>query len=208
MGWIDLSLEINSDLVTWDNDMPFSRHITSSINSGDLCNESRMHIGTHTGTHIDAPYHFNNDGKMVHELDFNTLMGECYVAEIYGKSIITADDFAKHVPNGVKRLLLKTDNTKLGYSHKFRTDFCGIDVSAVMYMRENGIKLLGNDYLSIAKYEYTTLVHKTFFESTENVALEGLVMNDVCSGWYDLVCLPLKITGADGSPVRVIVRKL
>ncbi len=104
--------------------------------------------------------------------------------------------------------MLKTDNTNIGYEHKFRTDFCGIDVSAVLYMRENGIKLFGNDYLSIAKYEFTGDVHRVFFECNDNIALEGLVMNDVSSGWYELFCLPLNIIGADGAPARVIVKSI
>lgn len=107
-----------------------------------------------------------------------------------------------------KGLLLKTDNTNIGYEHKFMTDFCGIDVSAVLYMRENGIKLFGNDYLSIAKYEFTGDVHRVFFECNDNIALEGLVMNDVSSGWYELFCLPLNIIGADGAPARVIVKSI
>lgn len=89
MNWIDLTLGIDENIVTWDNDLPFFRRTTSSINDGDSCNESRIHIGSHTGTHIDAPYHFNNCGKKVNELDLNILVGKCYIAEIYGKKIIT-----------------------------------------------------------------------------------------------------------------------
>ena len=208
MSWIDLTLGVDENIVTWDNDSSFYKRTTSAINNGDSCNELRIHIGSHTGTHIDAPYHFNNDGKKVNELDLNILVGKCYVAEIYGTEIITADDIKRNVPEGTKRLLLKTDNTKIGYERKFRTDFCGIDVSAVSYMRENGIKLLGNDYLSIAKYEFTGDVHRAFLKCNDNIALEGLVMNDVSSGWYELCCLPMKIIGADGAPARVIVKRI
>ncbi len=207
MDWIDLSLTVTDSLVTWNNELPYGRRITSSISSGDVCNESRLHIGSHTGTHIDAPFHFNDSGIKVDELDINVLCGRCFIAEIYGERVITGKLLEKAVPDGCERLLLKTDNTAKGYPQKFRTDFSGLDVSAVEFIKEHDIRLFGNDYLSIACYDRTMAVHQAFFSDNRRIALEGLVMDKVSEGWYEMCCLPLKLSGSDGSPARVIVRK-
>lgn len=206
--WIDVSLFVEEGMITYNDKFPFKRPIKNSIDGGDLYNESRLDMGCHTGTHIDAPYHFNNDGKRVHQLDLDTLVGECFVVELMGIDVVTYDDLARsNIPDGVKRLLIKTDNSVIGYEGKFRPEFVGLDLSAVRFIHEKGILLLGTDYFAISKHELSAPVHQEFFKNNECIALEAVNMKELSRGWYDMICLPLRLKDADGSPARVIVKK-
>ena len=207
--WIDLSIAVDENIPSFNDVSPFSRIIRKSVDKGDGYNESWLDIGCHSATHVDAPYHFNNNGKRIHQLDLDLLMGECYVVEIFNKSIITYNDLCGlNIPEGTKRLIIKTDNTTIGFEPKFRKDFVGLDVSAVKFFDERGILLVGTDYLAISKYDQAAAVHTAFFENNERIALEALYLNDVCEGKYELICLPIKLKDADGAPARVVARRL
>ena len=109
--WIDLSIAIDENIPSFNDASPFSRIVRKSMDAGDMYNESWLDIGCHTATHVDAPYHFNNNGKRIHQLDIDLLLGECYVVEIFSKDLITYDDLCKcNIPEGTKRLIIKTDN--------------------------------------------------------------------------------------------------
>ncbi len=207
--WINLSLEVDENITTFNDLYPFKRIIKKSIDLGDACNESRLDIGCHTGTHIDAPYHFNNQGKRIHELDLSTLIGECYVCEIFNRDTITYDDLARaDIPTGIIRLFIKTDNSIIGFDTKFRRDYVGLDVSAIKFIHERGILLLGTDYFAISSYNLSAQVHCEFFKNNECIALEALNLAPVSKGSYTVICLPLNLKNADGSPARVVARRL
>lgn len=163
----------------------------------------------HFGTHLDAPLHFVENGKSVDQLDLDKLMGEVFVAEIRNVRSITSDALERAgIPNNCKRLLLKTDNQeywKKGIS-EFQEDFCSIDSSGAQWVVKKGIELIGIDYLSIQRYHDSPLTHTILLEN-EVIILETLNLEQVKPGKYELICLPIKLQGLEGAPVRALLKE-
>ncbi len=205
---IDITIPVDENIISWNDRHSFSRTVVASQANGDKCNESVMKISCHEGTHVDAPFHFRLDGKKIDEIDSDLLIGECFVAYVPNKKVVTRADLEDIVPEGVIRLLLRTDNSDGEMSGKFNQSYCSVDESAVEFMHERGIRLFGVDYLSIGQSGNTAPVHKLFFSHNDNVALEGLWLKNVQGGMYILYCLPLLLKGSDGAPARVFIKKI
>lgn len=176
------------------------------ICDGAPYNVSELSLGSHTGTHIDAPYHFEPRGKTVEELSLDALTGRCTVVEIPSAKIIEV----KHVQNlnlkKIPRVLFKTRNSKL-WGKTFRKDFTSLSPEAAKVLVTKGVRLVGIDYLSVEQFgsqDFPT--HHTLLRAGI-VILEGLMLAAIKPGNYDLVALPLKLKGADGSPARAILRQ-
>jgi len=206
MKWIDVTLSMGDQMPCWPGDQPFQREIQAEIGKGGPCNLSRISTGLHAGTHVDAPFHFIADGKRVDELDLELLMGPCRVIELpLHKKTIEKQDLEALVPKGTTRLLVKTANGGLLHQKEFYKDFVAFSPAAIEWLLEQGVRLLGIDYLSIAPYGDDGTVHRLFLRSNETVALEGLDLTEVKPGHYYLICLPMKVQGADGAPARVLL---
>lgn len=210
MEYIDISVAIRPDLPVWSGDPAVAIHRASSIAAGDPVNVTRLDMGAHTGTHVDAPLHFLDGRRSVDQLDLNVLIGPAWVAEFDVNREITAADFkAAGIPTGIERLLLKTRNSRL-WSEKpaeFDEDFVGIAEDGARWLVEQGIRLVGIDYLGVERFDSVPLgapVHKTLL-AAEMILLEGLNLSAVDPGAYQLICLPVKIQGADGSPGRAVL---
>ncbi len=182
-----------------------------SIATGSTANVSQVSFGAHTGTHVDAPNHFIDGAKRVHELDPQKLVGPCRVIEV--PADVTAIE-PEHVGNigGVTRVLFKTRNSAFWAESElgFRKDFTYITPATAKLLVENEVVLVGIDYLSIEKSGSPGHpVHVTLLEK-EVVILEGVDLREVPSGDYDLICMPLKYVGGggDGSPARTFLRKI
>ena len=178
---------------------------------GDSANVSQISFGVHTGTHIDAPNHFIDGAKRVHEIDPKKLVGPCRVIEV--PDDVTAIE-PEHVGdiNGVKRVLFKTRNSKFWATPEdgFRRDYTYITPATAKLLADNGVVLVGIDYLSIEKSGSPGHpVHITLLEK-EIVILEGVDLREVDPGDYELICAPLKYDGAtgDGSPARTFLREI
>lgn len=178
---------------------------------GDSANVSRISMGVHTATHVDAPNHFIEGAKRVHELDPAKLVGQCRVIEM-DKDVVAIEP--EHVGDiaRVKRVLFKTRNSGFWATPEdgFRTDFTYITPATAKLLVENGVVLVGIDYLSIEKSGSPGHpVHVTLLEK-EVVILEGVDLRGVPAGDYELICAPLKYDGAtgDGSPARTFLRRL
>lgn len=212
MEYIDISVAIRPDLPVWSGDPAVAIHRASSIAAGDLANVSRLDMGAHTGTHVDAPLHFLDGRRSVDQLDLNVLIGPAWVAEFDVPREIKAVDFiAAGIPTGIERLLLKTRNSRLWGEKpaEFDEDFVGIAVDGARWLVEQGIRLVGIDYLGVERFDSVPLgapVHKTLLDA-EMILLEGLNLSAVQPGAYQLICLPVKIQGADGSPGRAVLVK-
>ena len=171
---------------------------------------SRLELGSHTGTHIDAPKHFIRGGQSVDNLSLQSLIGQCQVAAIsHGGNKITADDVNQLEP-GVERVIFKTSNTtrRLLEQKEFTVDFVALDESAGQALVKRQIKLVGVDYLSVEeKGAKGHPVHNTLL-SAGIVALEGCNLVDVPAGKYRVYALPLRIEDGDGAPARVILEKI
>lgn len=209
MPWIDVTLPIDEQHPSWPGDPPFVHHITAILGEkGCNYNLSRMDISTHFGTHVDAPFHFVADGKTVDELDADLLVGPCVVVEaLSAVRLVMPSDIDGQVPNGTKRVLIKTINSER-YLHdgRFHEEFVALSPESVQLLLSRGVRLIGIDYYSIAPYDNPTLVHTLFLGHGCTVALEAVDLSRVSAGEYDMICLPMKVRGASGAPARVLLR--
>lgn len=196
----DITVPLSADLPFYPGDPPFRSESIQSIAAGDDCNLSRITLGSHSGTHLDPPYHFNDAGSRVDEIDLELLLGKALVVEIKGVRDIGREELERFRLQDTDRLLLKTDNSALWQEKEFREDHAALTLSGAQYLREAGVKLVGIDYLSIGETE----VHKTLLDNGILV-LEGVNLSEVKPGQYQLICLPLRLKGGDGAPVRALL---
>ena len=207
MRTYDITLTITPQTIVWPGDSPVSLKRTSSITSGDNSNVSEITMSCHTGTHVDAPDHFLNNGITVDDLTLDLLVGRAYVLHLPDVSMITASVLMRaDIPPRTRRLLFKTRNSTLWATgnQEFQTDFVALSVDAAELLVDRNVKLVGIDYLSIAPYKSGTAVH-TILLSAGVVVVEGLDLSQVSQGRYNLHCLPLKLGGADGAPTRAVL---
>lgn len=205
----DISLSISSTLITWPGDPPLFIGRTEKIEEGAAANVTRIDMSAHTGTHVDAPFHFLGNGAVtVDNLQLETLCGKVLVLQIANEvSLITKQNIlSAGIPPGVRRLLIKTRNSNFWLNNEkyFQEDYTAIDPECAQHLVEKGIKLVGIDYLSIAPFTDLSLTHKILLEAGV-VILEGLNLQFVSPGRYTLICLPLKLQGADGAPARAVL---
>ncbi|MFZ0534163.1 MAG: cyclase family protein [Anaerolineales bacterium] len=207
MRTYDITLTITPQLIVWPGDSPVVIKRTSSIALGDNSNVSQVTMSCHTGTHVDAPHHFLNNGKTVDNLSLDLLIGRAYVLYLPDINMITASILMDaDIPPRTRRLLFKTRNSDYwaNGNKEFQTDFVGLSVDAAELLVDRNVKLVGIDYLSIAPYKMSTPVH-TILLNAGMVVIEGLDLSQVSQGRYTLHCLPLKLGGADGAPTRAIL---
>ncbi|MGI6706078.1 MAG: cyclase family protein [Clostridia bacterium] len=210
MKWLDITLPLRETMPHWPGDVPF-RHQETAWIGVENCpyNLSWMQTSTHFGTHIDAPFHFVANGRKVEELDLNTLIGPCVVLDLTGvEKRIEAEDLRDRIPDGTKRLLLKTRNSVYIREAGFREDYVALSPDAVRYVLQGGVLLLGIDYYSIGPFgEEGTAVHQIFLRPDNTIALEGVDLSEVEAGEYLLLCLHIKVEGASGAQARVLLGK-
>jgi len=178
----------------------------ASLARGDDANVSRLTITTHSGTHIDPPSHVSSHGISVDHLPLTLLMGRALVVEILGVKEIGRKELARLPLAGEERLLLKTDNSLLWNRPDFSEEYCHLTMEAAHYLTEVGIKLVGIDYLSIERLDGGGAIHRQLLGNGV-IILEGVNLDGVPAGSYELICLPLRIDGSDGAPARAILRK-
>ena len=206
----DVSLPLQSGMPVWpgDDDPKFEQY--AFIEKGSVVNSTGIHSSAHVGTHVDAPRHLFNDGKTIDEIGLDILVGRAEVIDMLDALQIDRSTLTSiPIPN-CKRLLFKTRNSKYWKTprHKFKTDFVSLTADGAEFLIENGIELVGIDYLSIDLFSAGDLpAHKILLEK-EVVVVEGLNLSEVPSGMYELDCLPIKILGADGAPARVILKSI
>jgi len=202
----DISLTLRQRMPVYPGERTPLLEPTSTIERGDLYNVSRLSISTHTGTHVDAPLHFLPGGTPVDQLPVDVLVGPALVVEMpVEQEIIAADLEAAAIPAGTERLLLKTRNSRLLDDDDFRPDFVYLTLDAARWLVERGVRLLAIDYLSVEQMDaQPNVVHQTLLQAGV-VIVEGADLRQVAAGPYLLACLPLKIEGADGSPVRAVL---
>lgn len=207
----DISVTISENIPVYRGDPGVEISTFKAIAQGDTANASQISMGLHTGTHVDAPNHFIDGTKRVHELDPQKLIGPCRVIDI-DKEVVAVEP--EHVGDlaGVERILLKTRNSEFWSTPEdgFRSDFTYITPATAQMLAEGGVVLVGIDYLSIEKSGSPGRpVHVTLLQN-EIVILEGVDLRAIEPGDYELICAPLKYDGAtgDGSPARTFLREL
>jgi len=204
--YIDISIPVYSGMVVWEDDSPVAIGFEGTIAGGDGANLSYMKMGVHTGTHVDAPLHFIEGGKCMDEMDLSLMMGEAYVFET-GAGVVTGEVLERGNIPDVRRLLIKSGNGGLYKTGVFERGFCALDESGAEWILARGIGLVGIDYLSVEVYANKDRGHPVHHRllGAEVVLLEGLVLEDVLPGFYDLMALPLRLKGREGAPVRALL---
>jgi len=203
----DVTLPISQTMVVWPDDPPVTLERVSDVADGDLATLSRVEMGVHTGTHVDAPKHFIPGGTGVEAMALDPLVGPALVVEVREVDLITADLLAElAIPLDAERVLFRTRNSSLWAEDDpaFHKDFVAISEDAARWLIERGLQLVGIDYLSVAPFDRPEPTHQALLRANV-VVLEGLDLSEVGQGMYMLVCLPLKIAGADGAPARVVL---
>jgi arylformamidase len=205
--WIDISLTLKSNMLHWPGDPPVSIERVREMDKDDTVNLSKITMGSHSGTHVDAPVHFIKGAKGVDRLLFDTLIGPARIIEIADTDTIKEKELAGHRIKKGERILLRTRNSieKILYRDTFSEDFVYMEKGAAEFLVSRSIKTLGVDYLSVGGYKKNGPdVHRTLL-SAGILVIEGLDLTGVLPGNYDMICLPMKILDSDGAPARVIL---
>jgi arylformamidase len=207
--WIDISLPLRNGMVNWPGDAPFELTSTLQIVNGGPCNLSQISTTTHIGTHMDAPRHYLAGAAGIESMPITAAIGRARVIEIHDAEIIRTSELALHKLAKGERVLFKTRNSSQAWkSDEFQKVYVHIHPEAARYLVECGVQTIGVDYLSVGGFESSGAeTHRILLEAGIWI-IEGLQLEHVEPGEYELVCLPLKIVGGDGAPARAVLRKL
>jgi arylformamidase len=204
----DISLPLHSGGVVYPGNPPFSITAQQAISEGAGANVSRVDFGSHSGTHVDAPKHFFDDGAGVDALPLDVLMGPArlIVMDDAVKSVGEAE-LRAHDLRGVTRVLIRTRNSAWlsSGSSEFHPDYTFVAPDGAAYLVSLGVTLVGVDYLSVEQFHSGHhRTHRTLLGAGV-VIVEGLLLTDPPPGDYDLRCLPLRLAGLDGAPARAVL---
>lgn len=200
----DVTLPISPAMAHWPGDPG-----VEAEHRGGRVKTSRWVMGSHAGTHVDAPAHFLDVPWTMDDLDLDALVGPCRLLDMGEAPLVSADLLRAHDLHGVARLLLKTRNSA-GWVEdptRFREDFVGLSLDAAELLVGLDVRLVGVDGLSVAPFRGGDGVHEVLL-GARVILLEGLALAEVPAGDYELLCAPLKLAGADGAPARTVLRTL
>ncbi|WP_391204309.1 arylformamidase [Psychrobacillus sp. L4] len=204
--WIDISQPFSNKIGTWHGDTPFKFEIAYSKEQTGSVNIGRFTTSVHTGTHADAPFHFDNGGPTIDQLDINIYIGRAKVVDMSGFESIGCEELKNIELAGVERLLLKTTNKVC--VEQFPTKIPVLKENIGAFLQEKGIFLVGVDHPSVDALDNKELpTHHALYQHDVHI-LENLLLQDIEPGDYELIALPLNIQGADGSPVRAVIRPI
>jgi arylformamidase len=203
----DISQTLRPDLPVWPGDTAFSHRRRWSMDAGSPVNVASFATTVHAGAHADAPLHYHAGGASAAEVDLTAYLGPCAVVDARGCGPVLSRAFvAAAGPAPLPRLLFRTFDR---FPHDaWPKTFTAVDASAIEYLAGRGVILIGVDAPSLDPQDSKTMdAHKAVLAANMRV-LEGLVLDDVAPGPYELIALPLKLAGLDASPVRAILREL
>ncbi len=219
--WIDVTYPMRDGMVHWPGDP--ACHVSLFVKLGDPvpgqpgkkipCNVTQLSLSAHTGTHMDAPRHFVAKGSTMESMPLDAVIGPCRVIEITHKEAITVDELRPHRLKRGERVLFKTRNStrswRLAKTSTFDEKFIHIPAATAQYLVDCGVMTVGVDYLSVGGWMKDGVeCHQIMLGAKRPIwIIEGLVLTKIKPGKYDLICLPLKIEGADGAPARALLRK-
>jgi kynurenine formamidase/threonine dehydrogenase-like Zn-dependent dehydrogenase len=205
--WIDVTVPIHDDMVHFPGDPAVRVETSKDLARGDNCRVSSLTLGTHTGTHVDAPAHFLLEGKGIDEVLADAMVGEARVLEVEAAGAIDPAALARHEPQAGERILLKTRNSDRWGTDEFAGDYVYLGTEAARYLVERGVRTVGIDYLSIGGGSDGVQTHRELLAAGICI-IEGLDLSQVSAGPCELMCLPLRIAHGDGAPARALVRSL
>ncbi len=203
--FIDISMPIYNGMLSWPTDPKVDVRAFKDQSTGKASNVSTLNIGTHTGTHIDPPVHFISGGKTLDDISLDILIGPARVLELNVEKKIGAEDLKKHDLSGIKRVLFKTNNSHLYKLEEFTRDFIYLAKDGAEYLIEQGVGLIGIDYLSIDEYGNKDAPAHHILLGGDVTIIEGINLSQVSAGEYELICLPLRVSEGNGGPARAVL---
>jgi arylformamidase len=205
---VDVSVLLAPGLATYPGNPEFELTPVKQIAKGDSSNNSRLVMGTHTGTHVDAPKHFFDDKPGVDALPLELLVGRARVIDLPHRGGITEQHLADAGLREDIRVLLRTPNSALWNSHDgFHTDYTYVTEEAARFLVAQGVKVVGVDYLSVEQFKKSGAPAHHALLGAGVIIIEGLNLSEVEAGQYEMYCLPLRLAGADGAPARVVLKR-
>lgn len=203
---IDVTRRILSDMTVWPGDPGVLVERTDSIAEGAVANVSRISMGVHSGTHMDAPLHFIDGGKDIDSVEITRFFGRVLVVDAPSDRI-GEEQLEPYDLSGVQAVFFRTRASQRDEMTPFWDEYPAITAGCAQYLIQRGIVMVGTDYFSVELCRDNRYpVHKALL--SQGVAVvENLDLKDAEPGIYDYVCLPLRIAGSDGSPVRVLLIK-
>lgn len=202
---IDISPTIHPGLPVWPGDAPVEFERTWTIGPDCPVNVSKVSFSTHTGAHVDAPFHFDAAGAPIDRVALDTYVGPCRVIHVIGaRGVVRPDAIAARLRDCPPRVLLRTyaQAPVVGWD----SAFCAVAAETVECLAAAGVRLIGLDTPSLDPQESKTMDAHLAVCRHGMVILEGLILDAVAEGDYELIALPLKLAGLDASPVRAVLR--
>jgi arylformamidase len=204
---LDVSVPLAVGMVTYPGNPEFELQAVKRMSEGASSNVSKLVLGTHTGTHVDAPRHFFDNGVAVESLPLDLLIGRARVIQIHRRGAITREDLAEAGLREDLRVLLKTQNSAFWRDQAFRQEFTHLGESGARYLVEQGVKVVGIDSLSVEQFKKPGAPAHRALLSEGVIIIEGLNLADAEAGMYEMYCLPLPVRGGDGAPARVVLKR-
>jgi arylformamidase len=204
---LDVSVPLTTGIPAYPGNPEFELHPVKRIATGGSSNVSRIAMGTHTGTHVDAPMHFFDGSVPVDELALDLLIGRAHVVDMPRRGGITAEDLRAAALREDLRVLLKTPNSALWNGSAFKEDYTYLTEAGARYLVDQGVKVVGIDYLSIEQFKKAGAPAHHALLRQGVIIIEGLNLAEAEPGMYEMYCLPLRIAGGDGAPARVVLKR-
>ena len=209
--WIDATATLDpATTPVYEGDAPMSFEFLKDMRKGDGFTLSKYSLGAHSGTHIDAPMHFVRDGAPIDRVPLEPLIGPARVIDIPDSvQAITAAELNRHGWRGAQRVIFRTRSSLRGWmrSSTFHRDFAYVAPDAAQLLADAGVKLVGIDYISAEQFAAPApMTHRILLGKSIPI-VEGLALEGVRPGNYDLIVLPMKVGGHEGAPARAVLRR-
>jgi arylformamidase len=210
-GWIDVTATLDPATVpVYEGDAPMRFDFLKDMRKGDALTLSVYSLGAHSGTHIDAPMHFIRDGASIDRVPLEPLIGPARVIDIPDSvQAIDAAELGRHDWRGVERVIFRTRSSRRGWmaSSTFHRDFAYIAPGAAQLLTDAGVRLVGIDYISAEQFGAPAPMTHRILLGKGIPIVEGLALEAVSPGDYDVIVLPMKVAGHEGAPARAVLRK-
>jgi len=210
-GWVDVTATLDpATTPVYEGDAPMSFEFLHDMRKGEGFTLSKLTLGAHSGTHIDAPMHFIRDGASIDKVPLEPLIGRARVIDIPDSvQSIDAAELNRHTWRDAERVLFRTRSSVRGWmkSSTFHRDFAFVAPDAAQLLADSGVKLVGVDYISAEKFAADAPMTHRILLGRGIPIVEGLLLEAVTPGDYDLIVLPMKVGGHEGAPARAILRK-
>ncbi|WP_323703855.1 cyclase family protein [Mammaliicoccus sp. Dog046] len=203
--WVDITQSLTNRIANWPGDEAFHFKLAETKDDNGVVNIGSISTTTHIGTHMDAPFHFDNEGITIDQIDVNRLIGKATLVECIGEDIITKEML---MDKAIKGTIIMIKTQERANPERFPEEVPALTEDAINYLASIDIKVFGIDVPSVDKIASTTLDNHHTFQKCDIINIENLLLEDVSEGYYDFIGLPLKVVGADGCPIRAVISRI